>query len=111
MNLVHSRSLASSFYSTVTRCRISLRNDASGVTQNTITGSEPGRRGLPPQRQPCTQKIVGRRLMVPHGDRRYGSQSGRAINQHQRRPPRHDQIMSEFILNNYLADYFSPHTG
>ncbi len=60
-----------------------------------------GRR--PAARQSSLQELIGRRSVVPDGDRRHDPESGRIINQPQPTPIRDQDIVAVLILRHHVG--------
>lgn len=73
------------------------------MTQNLVASAKSRRSWLPAAGEPISQKLARRRLMVPHGDRRDRSQSGRIEAEIDRRVGKND-IVSILILRDDLGD-------
>ena len=70
-----------------------------GVPENPLAFLQHRRRRPPPAGETLAQDFVGARLVIPHGNCRDPSQSGRIINEHQPFTVRDDDIMGELILH------------
>lgn len=73
------------------------------MTEHLVAAAKSRRRRLPASGQPIAQKLVRSRLMIPHGDRRDRSQSGRIKAEIDRGVGKND-IMSILILRDDLGD-------
>jgi hypothetical protein len=76
---------------------------ARRVTEDLVAGAKVRRGGLPAAVEPISEKLIRRRLMIPHGDRRDGSQSGGIEAEVDRRVGKND-VMSILILRYDLGD-------
>jgi hypothetical protein len=52
------------------------RHGAGGVAEHALAVAKKGLRRLPPASDAVAEQLGGGRLMIPHGDRRDGAQSG-----------------------------------
>ena len=76
---------------------------ARSMTENFVAGTQSRRGSLPAPGEPISQKLIRCRLMIPHGDRRDGSQSGGVEAEVDRRVGKND-VMSILILRDDLGD-------
>jgi hypothetical protein len=72
------------------------------VTHDLIARSKSGRSRLPAARQPVVEELVGIRLMIPHGDRRDGAESG-GIEAEIDRAVRKNDVVRVFVLRHDLG--------
>jgi hypothetical protein len=75
------------------------------VTDHSISSRKGGDGWLPTGDYSRPKQFVSVRKMVPDGDRRDSSQSGRSIHQDQPVAPRYDNVVGKLVLYDYICDY------
>jgi hypothetical protein len=81
-----------------------FRDGAAGMAEDAVTGLEPRLRRRPASRQTGIEQLLRRRFVIPHGDRRDRADSRGVENEHETLTPRHDDVVSVFVLRNDLAN-------
>src|SRR5262245_61146736 len=84
--------------------RRSICHSTCCMTNNAVAGLQHRRPGAPASIQAYLEDFIRSRSMVPNGNCRYTAQSSCVVNEHQSVAPGHDNIVSEFVLNNDLRD-------
>ena len=74
------------------------------MTDNAVAALEQRRSGSPTRVQARFENLIRSRSMVPNGNCRHATESSRVVNQNESVAPRHNNVMSELILNDDLRD-------
>lgn len=73
------------------------------VAKHSVTVLQSGRSWHPSPRDSEVQKLIGSRLVIPHGDRRELAQSRRVVDEYQLIAENNDHVVCELILHHHIG--------